>query len=444
MTVNLIRLPSKRQLAKDLNVSKNTIEIAYQQLLAEGFIKSVARKGFYVEQLEHYYSGTGERAIGNILGSTTVMEGGQEQHGTFRYDFQYGRLADTQFPLVIWTRLLNQCLQMERQGLLSYQNPQGEVGLRREIMRYVLELRGVICQPEQIVVGAGTQHCLSILCHLLKKHTSAIAVEDPGYSGAKAVFRNHGFEIIPVEVEADGICVRELAGSAARVMYVTPSHQFPTGAIMSIAKRLSLAEWTKRNNGIILEDDYCHLRYNIKPVPSLHSVCDAQNVVYLGTFSKILSPSLRLSYMILPPMLLESYKEIFSEYSPSVPFLSQKTLELFMKQGYWERHLRKTVQIYKKRQESLVRSLTNNFGDRIEIYGKNAGLHLLIKVECDLSEQQLIDRAAHAGVRVYPVSRYWSRIENYGNNMILLGFTGIAENDINQGVELLRQAWLGN
>jgi GntR family transcriptional regulator/MocR family aminotransferase len=207
---------------------------------------------------------------------------------------------------------------------------------------------------------------------------------------------------------------------------------------------LSLAEWAKKNNGIILEDDYCHLRYNIKPVPSLYSVCDAQNVVYLGTFSKILSPSLRLSYMILPPMLLDSYKKTFSEYNTSVPFLSQKALELFMQQGYWERHLRRTVQIYKKKQEFLIRNLINYFGKRIEIYGNNAGLHLLIKVKCGLTEQQLIDRAAQMEVKVYPVSRYWMRLENYSNDMVLLGFTGIAENDISRGVELLHRAWLGN
>jgi GntR family transcriptional regulator / MocR family aminotransferase len=381
------KLPSKRQLAKDLNVSKNTIETAYQQLLAEGYIESAARSGFYVEQLEQYCFNKDENAIGNIPGSWPLEENSRESPRTFRYDFKYGQLDGAQFPLVNWTRILNQCLQMEQQGFLSYRDLQGEAGLRREIMRYVLEFRGVNCRPEQIVVGAGTQHCLSMLCHLLNQITKAIAIEDPGYSGARAVFRNHGFDIIPVEVEADGISVHELAGSNANVVYVTPSHQFPTGAIMSIGKRLSLAEWSKENNGVILEDDYCHLRYNIKPAPSLYSVCSVQNVVYLGTFSKILSPSLRLSYMILPPVLLEGYKKTFSEYNTPVPYLSQKALELFMKQGYWERHLRRTVQIFKKKQELLVRNLINNFGDRIEFYGNNAGTHLLIKVKCGLTEQ---------------------------------------------------------
>lgn len=436
------KLPSKRQLAKDLNASKNTIETAYQQLLAEGYIKSVARSGFYVEQLEQLNSYGDETAAENIPCSWTMGENSQKPPRIFRYNFQNGQLSDTQFPFAIWTKILNQCMRMEQAGILSYRNLQGEVGLRREIMRYVLEFRGVNCQIEQIVVGAGTQHCLNILCHLLKQHTKCIAIEDPGYNGARAVFGNHGFDIIPITVDADGICVHELADSAANVVYVTPSHQFPTGVIMSIARRLSLAEWAKKNNGIILEDDYCHLRYNIKPVPSLYSVCDAQNVIYLGTFSKILSPSLRLSYMILPPKFLESYNKTFREYNTSVPFLSQKTLELFMQQGYWERHLRRTVQIYKKKQETLIRNLIKYFGNRIEVYGNNAGLHLLIKVKCGLTEQQLIDRAAQMDVKVYPVSRYWERIENYSNDMVLLGFTGIAETDIARGVELLHRAWL--
>jgi GntR family transcriptional regulator/MocR family aminotransferase len=438
------KLPSKHQLAKDLNVSKNTIETAYQQLLAEGYIKSVARRGFYVEQLEQYTFDGNKNALEDIPCPWASEESSQEPPRPFRYDFRNGQMADTQFPFIIWTKLLNQCLRMEQPGILSYQDLQGEVGLRREIMRYVLEYRGVNCRSEQIVIGAGTQHCLSMLCHLLNQHTKTIAVEEPGYNGTKAVFRNHGFNIIPITVDADGIRVHELTNSNTNIIYVTPSNQFPTGAIMSIARRLSLAEWAKKNNGIILEDDYCHLRYNIKPVPSLYSVCDAQNVVYLGTFSKILSPSLRLSYMILPPMLLDSYKKTFSEYNTSVPFLSQKALELFMQQGYWERHLRRTVQIYKKKQEFLIRNLINYFGKRIEIYGNNAGLHLLIKVKCGLTEQQLIDRAAQMEVKVYPVSRYWMRLENYSNDMVLLGFTGIAENDISRGVELLHRAWLGN
>jgi len=438
------KLPSKRQLSKDLNVSKNTIEIAYQQLLAEGYIKSVARSGFYVGQLEEYNWDRGENAIENIPCSWAVEKSSQEPSHIFRIDFQNGQLADTQFPFIIWAKILNQCMRVEQPGILSYRDLQGELGLRREIMRYVLEFRGVNCQPEQIVVGSGTQNCLGMLCHILKQHTKGIAIEDPGYNGARAVFRNHGFDIIPIDVDADGVCVHELADSAVNVVYVTPSHQFPTGVIMSIARRLSLAEWAKKNNGIIIEDDYCHLRYNIKPVPSLYSVCDAQNVVYLGTFSKILSPSLRLSYMILPPILLESYKKTFSEYNTSVPFLSQKTLELFIQQGYWERHLRRTVQIYKKKQELLICNLINYFGDRIEIYGNNAGVHLLIKVKCGLTEQQLIDKAAQMDVRVYPVSRYWDRLENYSNDMVLLGFTGVDENDISQGVELLFRAWLGN
>lgn len=418
------KLPSSRQLAKELNVSRNTVEFAYQQLYAEGYLKSRPRSGFYVEKLEP------DKNIVNFVPVESLEQRcyKQQDEEICRYDFQYGKLDPDYFPFAVWHKLTNYCLRNEKEGIMSYGERQGEWGLRCEIAKYILDFRGIHCSPEQIVIGAGTQYCLSMLCQLIGAQTEAVAIEEPGHDGSRAVFRNHGFEIVPIGLEEDGINVAQLEQSSAQAVYITPSHQFPTGIVMPISKRLRLLEWAAKKNGIIIEDDYAsHLRYNIKPIPSLRGIRNSENVVHVGSFSKSLSPALRLSYMVLPAALLEGYRRMFKDYVSTVPFLQQKTLELFMKEGHWERHLRRSTQLYKKKHELLIQSLQKHLGDRVAIYGKNAGVHLMLSVKAGLSEQQLIEKAAAEGARVYPVSRHWFQSGNYSDNMVLLGFSGIRD-----------------
>ncbi|HMM22278.1 MAG TPA: PLP-dependent aminotransferase family protein [Selenomonadales bacterium] len=433
------KLPSSRQLAKELNVSRNTVEFAYQQLYAEGYLKSKPRSGFYVERLEP------DKATAAAPERIPPPDDRSEpEEEPCRYDFQYGKLDPDCFPFAVWHKLTSQCLRNEKEGIMSYGDRQGEWGLRCEIAKYILAFRGIHCSPDQIVIGAGTQYCLSLLCQLIGAQTGAVAIEEPGHDGSRAVFGNYGFSIVPIGLEEDGIHVAQLEQSPARAVYITPSHQFPTGIIMPISKRLRLLEWAAKKNGIIIEDDYAsHLRYNIKPIPSLRGIRNSENVVHVGSFSKSLSPALRLSYMVLPPALLDGYRRMFKDYVSTVPFLQQKTLELFMKEGHWERHLRRSTQLYKKKHELLLQSLQKYLGDRVAVYGKHAGVHLMLGVKAGLTEAQLIEKAAAEGVRVYPVSRHWFQPENYGDNMVLLGFSGIRDRDIDPGVRLLRKAWFG-
>lgn len=432
------KLPSSRQLAGNLQISRNTVEQAYQQLYAEGYLCSRPRSGYYVERINTTF-------IKQYPPSTGAEDIAQDRiEDEYKYDFCYGKLDYRFAPFKIWKNLMIECYGEEMDGLVSYSGHQGERGLREQIAKYAAEYRGVKCNPEQIVVGAGTLYCLGVLANLLRGTNNAVGFEDPGYGKARAVFKNAGFTVCPISVERDGIDIHELDDSGAKAVYVTPSHQFPTGVIMSISKKLQLLEWAIKKQGIIIEDDYsCHFRYNVRPVPSLQGIKQMANVVYVGNFSKPLLPSLRIAFIILPPLLLERYKTIYQKYNTSVPYLFQRTLERFMQEEYLNRHLRRVLQVYKRKHDCLIQSLAKEFGDRIEVNGKNAGLFVTIKVNSDFFETELIQRAAELGVRVYPISDHWERKQQYDGKTVLLGYSSLDLDEIEQGVCLLRQAWFG-
>lgn len=426
------KLPSCRQLAKDLNISRNTVESAYQQLCAEGYLVSKPRSGFYVAKLERDRL----RIIPKSLENATKAE---ENEG-LQYDFQYERINHTHCPFGLWRKLINQCLQTEQESIVASKDAHGKFGLRLQIMKYLAEFRGVSCFPEQIIIGAGIQHCLSVLCHLIKQDFQSIAIEDPGYNGTKAVIRNHGFNLIPISLDENGINIELLASSSTKVVYITPSYQFPTGKIMPIAKRLELIEWAAKENGLIIEEDYhSDFKWLGKAIPSLQGLNSKGSIIYLGTFSKAMA--LPISYMILPEPILQKYQKTFEEYNSLVPTLYQRTLELFMEMGYWERHLRKMGQIYRKKHHLLIQQITEQMGDQVFIHGKNGGLHIIAESKNGLSEEGMIERAKKAGIRVYPVSKHWLESQHYSNNMVLLGFSGLSEEEIVQGVSLLKKAW---
>ncbi len=325
---------------------------------------------------------------------------------------------------------------------MSYPDRNGEAGLRTAIMKYLHDSRGVFCQPEQIVICPGTQLSLNLLCQLLKQEHSSIAMEDPGYDGARVVFNNNGLNIIPIGLGKGGLNLNELENSSAKIVYVTPSHQFPTGEIMPIQKRIQLLEWAAKNNSIIIEDDYdSELRYGGSPIPSIQNIDSKGQVVYLGTFSKSLSPALRLSYMVMSGEIHNKYQKTFQRYNTFVPWLDQKIVESFIIKGHWERHLRRVRLANKKRHDTLIHTINKTMGKNVIVHGKDAGLHVILEFKDDLHEKDLIKKAKDHGVIVYPVSTFWIRQERYKNEMILLGFSGMDESDIVQGINILNNAW---
>jgi GntR family transcriptional regulator / MocR family aminotransferase len=298
----------------------------------------------------------------------------------------------------------------------------------------------VLCDPEQIVICAGLQQGLGIVSQVLKESHSIVAVENPGYHLPRSVFQSHSYSILPVPVVEGGLDINHLKSGNSSVVYVTPSHQLPLGHVMPVANRLALIEWAQSGGKFIIEDDYdSELRYHGKPIPSLQGLCPTGNIIYSGSFSKILSPALRLSYLVLPYSLLAKYRQLYRDYFASVPLLEQRTVASFMELGHWERHIRRMRIIYQRKHDTLIRAVEGNFGTRGTIVGQGAGLHVvLILPGTSQSEAEIIDRARQKSIRLFPFSDFHVTGQPE-TTTLLLGFGGMNDAEIERGIALLSQ-----
>ncbi|WP_332634444.1 PLP-dependent aminotransferase family protein [Halalkalibacter flavus] len=438
------RLPSIRRLSAHLGVSRTPVALAYDQLLAEGYIRSKPRSGFFAAEVETF---TSSPPTSLVRSQSTVLPSlprayHAPQEEMVLYDFGYGSVDLESFPLTKWRKLMNRCLLPENSRLLLYGDLQGEPELRAEIATYLHQIRGVRCSPEQIVVGAGTYHSLDLLFQLLKKDVTCMAVEESVNDGVKALFEQFRFDCRPLRLESDGIQIEEVYASKAQAVYVTPSHQFPFGMTLSVNKRIKLLHWAKEQQAYIIENDYDgEFRYNGRPIPSLQSLDNDGRVVYVGTFSKALTPSFRLSYLVLPHALLEQFRFRRHSYDQLASPIFQKTLQLFMQSGDFERHMRKMRSLYHKKHDMLLQAIRHAFQGIADIIGVGSGLHILLRVRNGMSESQLVHTAKQKGVNVYPTSVYALEQELTATSTVLLGFGGLSETDIRAGIELLKRAW---
>lgn len=430
------KLPSVRHLAAELSISRNTVEYAYEQLCTEGFIHSKPQSGYYISLLDQEFIPTPSRK------TVTFQEPVLEDEKPYSFDFHPAALSPDSFPGKVWRKLLTDCLQEKAEQFTLYSNPQGELELRCEIQQYLERFRGVSCDVEQIVVCCGLQDSLSIIAQILRGNHSELAVEDPGHWIPRSVFQNYFFSLSPIPINSDGINLDYLKNTNSTVIYVTPSHQFPLGCVMPVENRLKLINWAETVGGVIIEDDYdSELRYNGKPIPALQGLHPKGNIIYVGTFSKVLSPALRVGYMVLPYQFLSTYNKLFGKYAATVSLLEQKTLSEFMKQGYWERHLRKMRTIYKRKHDALIQSINRHFGNRVNILGQGAGLHVVLElVDNSLDEKELINRAWEKNVRVFPISDTYQCSNQYPLR-VMLGFGRMNPEELEKGIELLSQAW---
>lgn len=430
------RLPSIRQLSQNLTISKNTVESAYQQLIDEGYIESRPRSGLYVCELEKSFGYEKPKTL------PLKKEAKPELQLKYEYDFDPNSVDLENFPFSVWKKLIGECLNPSRDDLFKYDDTRGDKKLREEISMYLRHSRGVYCNEEQIVIGSVAQHLVSIICQLIGLQKFKVAIEDPGCIEMKSIFKNLGFEVVGIPLEKDGINIEKLKSSGAKMIYITPSKQFPCGMILPIGKRLKLLKWAEEENGIIIEGDYDgEYRYHGKPVPALQGLSNSSNVIYLSTFSKYLLPSICISYMVLPEKLLNIYSEEYHLYEQSVPRLNQQILQQFIERGHWESHIRKMRNIYSKKHTILVNALNQYMDNSVAIVGKDAGLHILIEVNNGMSEQQLIDSAADFGVKVYPYSAYLYNTDNNSSPRIIIGFGGLNVDSIISGIKLLKKAW---
>ncbi|MFP3846181.1 MocR-like pyridoxine biosynthesis transcription factor PdxR [Priestia filamentosa] len=433
------KLPSQRNLASHLSLSRNTINAAYQQLVTEGYVRNEERKGLFVEEIKNKMFLTELHSPG--IKETTIKEfdAFEGKSIKIKYDFKYGDIDLTHFPFKLWRQLTLKSLAHEQDHLLLYGHPQGELELRKYIAKYLYQSRGVKCSENQIIIGAGIQYLLSMLCKMIGREF-VYGIEEPGYNRASLIFKDYVQTVKPIPLDSKGINVTQLKGSKAKVVYVTPSHQFPLGIVMPISRRLELIEWAQKTGGYIIEDDYdSEFRYEGKPIPSLQSLDSYGNVIYMGTFAKSLIPSLCLSYIVLPNTLLVEYNKHFVGYKQTVSRLHQHTLKLFIESGQWSRHLNKVRNIYKKKHNTLLTAIRTHMDDKVKVIGSESGLHVLLEPKNSMTERELIVKAREQGVVVYPVTTFYDQPPEYAQ--VLLGFAGLDEKSINEGVQLLSKSW---
>ncbi len=423
------KLPSFRQLATHLKVSRNTVEAAYQQLQAEGYLESVPKSGIWVAEIE-------EPVMPPIAIEQPIqME--KKPTSEIHVDFEYGNLDLDKFPLKQWKKCLIEAVDQDNNWLFQYGDKQGEFTLRQEIAKYLLQSRGVRTKPEQILITAGTQASITVICQLLGLRGKRIVMEEPGYNGVRAVLEDQGCQIEPVPLEQDGLSLEHLQLHGAKAVYVTPSHQFPLGMILPISKRKQLLKWAHQQEGYIIEDDYDgEFRYRGQPIAPLKSLDEGEKVIYLGTFSKSFLPSARLSYMVLPPALMVLYSQKFAVYSQSVSPLIQRALVLFMQSGGFERHIRRMRKLYQRKHQTLLRSIEQYMGTRVKVIGEKSGLHILVKLN-SISASELIESALNKGVRVYSPVDFWLHPTSESDSYIMLGFGGLTVEEIEEGIKLV-------
>jgi GntR family transcriptional regulator/MocR family aminotransferase len=440
------RVPSTRELSAALRVSRTTVTQAYEQLVAEGYLGSARGSGTFVcRELPDallrpgFQRSTDPREVAPIRLS---------RYGAgLRDDYLYPQMAPdgisfthwrpdlNHFPLAIWRKLSMRRLRTAVPALFDYaEQPAGYLPLRKEIAAYVARSRAVRCNPKQVVILNGSAQAIDLCARLLLDAGDEVAIENPCYQGARRIFTASGARLRPVRVDQDGIITEDL-GKQARLVYVTPSHQFPAGVSLSLARRLELIEWARLHKAILIEDDYdSEYRYSGPPVPALQGLANGVPVIYIGTFSKVMFPSLRIGYVIAPEQLvapLGRAKWLADRHSP---LLDQAVLSDFIAEGYLERHIRRMRRLYGRRRAALIEALDRHFGDGVKIRGDAAGMHLMVRFD----DHRIGERAADAGVQLAGSSSHY--LSGAPRGEFIFGFSAIDERTIREGVRRLAGA----
>ena len=423
------RLPSKRALSDHLETSIITVKAAYEQLIAEGYVYSVEKKGYYVNSVE-----LPPHAKPAKLPFSDV-----EPQVQFRLDMVTNHISKEYFPFTVWARTMRQVL-LDRENELLLPTPyNGSKALRDAIAEYLWQFRGMHVDAEQIIIGAGTEFLYLLLIQLLGRDR-CYAVEDPGYSRIARTYESNGVATEHIPIDEYGLSVSKLRETGSEVVHISPSHHYPTGTVMPIGRRQELLRWAGEREGrYILEDDYdSEFRFVGKPIPTLFSVDKSERVIYLNTFSKTISPSIRISYMILPPTLAEVYRRKLGFYSCSVSAFEQYTLAKFMTDGSYEKHIARMRNRYRRKRDAVISAVASSpLSGRVEIKEQDAGLHFIMKLNTDLTDSKLKGAALEAGINLAPLSDYYYDRSKAEPHCIVRNYSGIELNDFEWGIKVL-------
>lgn len=427
------KLPSKRDMSQHLNISVNSVKAAYEQLLAEGYIYTEERKGYFIEPLEKLIIDPNAQISLNV----------QEQQIEDAYDYSFSHMSTdiSAFPVEVWTKLVKRVFENYDHELSSIPQIKGPIELRQSIAKLVSYQRGIQCHPEQIVIGSGTNILLTKLIQLLPDEIK-IAVENPGYSRFRTLIRQTTAQLKPIALDHKGISIEAIKQAQPDATIVTPSHQFPMGIIMPVSRRIDLLNWASQTQSYIIEDDYdSEFKYETDNIPSLFSFDKNERVIYLGTFSKTLMPGLRMSYMILPINLVKQFDHYNLNMIPDFSTIHALTLNLMIKEGYYEKYVKKMHQIYGKKRETLITHLSNTFTNNIRIKDTRAGLHFIVEVNTPFSYQEIESRAKEMKLELYTLNRFSVKAleKNSSYKTLIIGFSKIKQEQIPQAVQRLKE-----
>lgn len=411
------KLPSKRSLASHLQTAVITVQNAYAQLEAEGYLYTREKRGYYVADVERHPTAPGR----------APARSAPQPQRSWLLDLSSGGSGTEDFPFSVWAKLMRRVLSEEGEALLRATPPNGADALRRAIAQHLYRFRGISAAPEQIVVGAGTEYLYNLIVQLLGRE-AVYGVEDPGYSKAARIYALGGARAAPVLVDEGGVSLKSLEMSGAQILHTSPNHQFPTGAVTPIGRRQSLLRWAEAREGrYIIEDDYdSEFRFTLRPIPTLQSIDRAGRVIYVNTFSRTLAPSLRISYMVLPKGLTERYRAQLGFYSSTVPAMEQHTLARFLDEGYFEAHINRMRKSYRAQRDAVIDTILQSpLGEHCRVSGEDAGLHFLLTIDTKCTDHVLRADAEGRGVRLSFLSDFALRPGSAPQHTLVIHYPGI-------------------
>ena len=426
------KLPSKRALARHLQVSVATVESAYNQLAAEGYIVPQEKRGYFVAAVE-----TAPRSQPPL--GTRETESGTE--GAWLLDLKGGSGGAEDFPFSAWARLMRRVLTERGRDLLRAVPHSGVPQLRQAISRHLYQFRGISARPEQIVVGAGTEYLYNLIVQLLGRQ-KRYGLEDPGYDKAARIYALNGAPCRALPMDSQGVPVQALEEGEIQVLHISPNHQFPTGAVTPIARRQAYLRWAEKGEGrYMIEDDYdSEFRFTGRPIPALRSIDRTGRVLYVNTFSRTLAPSLRISYLVLPDGLLEAYQKKLGFYSSTVPALEQYTLAAFLEEGHFETHVNRMRVVYRARRDQVIRAVqASALAGRCQVLGAEAGLHFLLRLDTERGDGELAALAREQGIRLSFLSDYQRQSGEGRSHTLVVSYPGVDPERLGSALDLLAE-----
>ena len=424
------KLPSKREMAKNHDISVITVENAYAQLIVEGYIYTKEKKGYFASDIGSQY----------IEQKPKGKYEKKKEKKKWLVDFNSNHIMYDSFPFATWSRIMRQTLLDKENSFLSVPEKNGVMELREAIADHLQHFRGMNVNPDNIIVGAGTEYLYSIIVQLLGRD-KVIAVEDPGYKKIGNVYESNGVKCLHIKIDQRGIQLNELVESKADAVHISPSHQFPTGRVMPISRRTHLLKWAINNKKYIIEDDYdSEFRFSGKPIPPIAGM-EGKRVIYMNTFSKTLAPSIRIAYMVLPDELMDKFNTKLGFYSNTVSGFEQYTLANFISKGYYERHINRMRNYYRDYRNKIIRTIQNHpIYSKVSIEEENSGLHFILNINKKIDDEQFKKELQQNNINISGVSDYcYNNLDEFKHKFII-NYSAVSEENLKKALDVMNEA----